>query len=173
MVNTYIFSTLVGLTFLSSIFLLLGTSYDALAITNNTISLTTLKGYVDGTIVLYIVTDTSDNKTASSITESQGHKINFAPLLASIPNQYLQQGYDFLNGIKGEGPFGYQLPVGTSLPGDSDYSPLIHLNFVNWTDTAKAKILKSTDEIVQAEQNGEVQVKPSGIIINNPAVEYE
>ena len=176
MVNTYILSTtLVGLTFLSSIFLLLGTSYSALAIAsnNNTISLTTLKGYVDGVIVSYIVTDTSDNKTAESITDSQGHKINFAPLLASIPNQFLQQGYDFLNGIKGEGPFGYQLPVGTSLPGDSDYSPLIHLNFVNWTDTTKAKILKSTDEIVQAEQNGEVQVTPSGIIINNPAVEYE
>ena len=87
MVNTYILSTtLVGLTFLSSIFLLLGTSYSALAIAsnNNTISLTTLKGYVDGVIVSYIVTDTSDNKTAESITDSQGHKINFAPLLAYL-----------------------------------------------------------------------------------------
>ena len=74
--------------------------------------------------------------------------------MRTVPDQFLQQGYDFLNGIKGEGPFSYQLPVGTSLPGDSDYSPLIHLNFVNWTDTTKAKILKSTDEIVQAEKNG-------------------
>ena len=141
-----------------------------MAISDNTVSLSTLKGYVDGVVVSYIVTDTSDNKTATSITESQGHTINFAPLLASVPNQYLQQGYDFLNGIRGEGPFGFQLPVGTALPGDNDYSPLIHLNFVNWTDASKAKILKSTEEIVQAQQNGEVQVTASGIIINNPAV---
>ncbi|HKO65450.1 MAG TPA: hypothetical protein VJU13_09630, partial [Candidatus Nitrosocosmicus sp.] len=101
---------------------------------------------------------------------SQGHKINFAPLLASVPNQFLQQGYDFLNGIKGEGPFGFQLPVGTALPGDSDYSPLIHLNFVNWTDPSQAKILKSTEEIFKEHQSGKVQITPSGIIINNPAV---
>ena len=44
-----------------------------------------LKGYVDGVVILYIVTDTSDNKTATSLTESQGHTINFAPLLASVP----------------------------------------------------------------------------------------
>ena len=153
-----------------SILVLLGTNSNALAVTNQSISLNTLNGYVDGVVVSYIVTDTSDNKTAASITESQGHQINFAPLLASVPNQFLQQGYDFLNGIKGEGPFGFQLPVGTALPGDSDYSPLIHLNFVNWTDPGQAKILKSTEEIVQAEQSGKVRIAPSGIIINNPAV---
>jgi hypothetical protein len=87
---------------------------------------------------------------ATSIPESQGHTIACASLLTSLPNKYLQQGYDFLNGIRGEGPFGFQLPVGTALPGDSDYSPLIHLNFVNWTDASKAKILKSTQEIVLA-----------------------
>lgn len=85
-------------------------------------------------MVSYIVTYTSDNKTAASITESQGHKINFAPVLALVPNQFLQQGYDFLNGIKGERPFGFQLPVGTTIPEDSNYSSLVHLNFVNWTD---------------------------------------
>jgi hypothetical protein len=159
--------------FMLSIFVLFGTSSNALAVTNQSISLNTLNGYVDGVMVSYIVTDTSDNKTSDSITESQGHKINFAPLLSTIPNQYLQQGYDFLNGIKGEGPFGFQLPVGTALPGDSDYSPLIHLNFVNWTDTAKTKVLKSTEEITQAEQNGDIQITPSGIMINNPAVGLE
>ena len=86
--------------------LLLGTNSNALAVTNQSISVNTLNGYVDGVMVSYIVTDTSDNKTAASITESQGHKINFARLLSSIPNQHLQQGYDFPNGMKGEGLFG-------------------------------------------------------------------
>jgi len=51
---------------------------------------------------------------------------------------------------------------------------LIHLNFVNWTDTTKAKILKSTGEFDRTEQNDELQGTPSGIIIiNNPAVGNE
>ncbi len=173
MVNNFKFKILGISTFVLGIFLLLWANSNALAVANHSISLDTLNGYVDGVMVSYIVTDTSDNKTATSITESQGHKINFAPLLASVPNQFLQQGYDFLNGIKGEGPFGFQLPVGTALPGDSDYSPLIHLNFINWTDPGQAKILKSTEEIVQAEQSGKVRITPSGIIINNPAVWHE
>ena len=123
-----------------------------------------------GTMVFYMVTDASDNKTATSITKSQRHKINFIPMLTSNPNHYLQQGYDFFNGIRGEGPFGFQLTVGSALPGDSDYSSLIDLTFVNWTGGFKAKILKSTQEIVHAQQNGEVRVKTSGIIINNPAI---
>ena len=102
-------------------------------------------------MVFCMVTYASDIKTATSITQGQGHKINFIPLLASIPNHYLQQDYDFLNGIRGEGPIGFQLPVGSALPGDSDYSSLIDLTFVNWTDGFKAKILKSTQEIVQAQ----------------------
>jgi len=170
MVNSFNAKILGLSTFVLGIFLLIGDNSNALAVANHSISLNTLNGYVDGVMVSYIVTDTSDNKTAASITESQGHQINFAPLLASVPNQFLQQGYDFLNGIKGEGPFGFQLPVGTALPGDNDYSPLIHLNFVNWTDPGQAKILKSTEEIVQAEQSGKVRIAPSGIIINNPAV---
>jgi len=47
---------------------------------------------------------------------------------------------------------------------------LIHLNFVNWTDPSQAKILKSTEEIFKEHQSGKVQITPSGIIINNPAV---
>ena len=120
MVNNVDLKKLSILVIMLSIFVLLGTNSNALAVTNPSISLKTLDGYVDGMMVSYIVTDTSDNKTAASITESQGHRINFALILASIPNQYLQQGYDFLNGIKGEGAFGFQLPVGTALPGDSD-----------------------------------------------------
>ena len=150
---------------LLGIFLIFDISWGrrAMAISNNTVSLSTLKGYVDGVVVSYIVTDASDNKMATSITESRTYN-SLCTLASLLPNQYLQQGYDFLNGIRGEGPFGFQLPVGTALPRDSDYSPLIHLNFVNWTDASKAKILKSTQEIVQAQQIGEVQVTASGIV---------
>src|ERR1700712_5372252 len=99
---------------ISSIFvlyflLLIDTSSFIFAVSNDTISFHLSKGYVHGDIALFIATDSSDNHTAASINDSFGHKINFAPLLSSIPKMYLQQGYDFLNGIKGEGSFGFQL----------------------------------------------------------------
>ena len=83
MANNQKLMMLAGSTFLLGVSLLLGTTTsDTLAVTNNTISLTTLNGYVDGVRTSYTVTDTSNNKTAVSITESQGHEINFVPLLA-------------------------------------------------------------------------------------------
>ena len=76
---------------------------------DNTVSLNTLKGYMDRVMVLYVVTYISNNKTTTSFTKSQGRTINFAPVLASIPNQYLQQGCAFLNGIREKGHSVYSL----------------------------------------------------------------
>ena len=92
-------------------------STNSVVVSDNTVSLNTLKGYVDRVMVLYVVTYTSNKKTANCITNSQSRTINFAPVLASVPNQYLQQGYPFLNGIRGKGPFSFQLTVGPALPG--------------------------------------------------------
>ena len=143
------------------------------AFATDTISFNVSKGYVNGDIKSFTATDASDNQTASSITESLGQKINFAPLLASIPNAYLQQGYDFVNGIEGNGSFGFQIPVASALPGEKDYSPLVQLNFVKWTDDADARILKSTEEIEQAQRNGEIQITDTNIVINSPAIQQE
>jgi len=71
MVNNFKFKILGISTFVVGIFLLLGANSNALAVANHSISLNTLNGYVDGVMVYYIVTDTSDNKTAVSITESR------------------------------------------------------------------------------------------------------
>ncbi len=88
-----------------SFFLLFDFYSNAFATYSDTISFNLSKGYVNGDIKSFIATEASDNQTAASITESLGQKINFAPLLASIPNLYLQQGYDFVNGIEGNGSF--------------------------------------------------------------------
>ncbi len=142
----------------------------AFATTNDTIPFNFSKGYGDGDIMLFIATDTSDNQTAASMTSSLGHKINYVPELASIPKSYIQQGYDFLNGIKGEGSFGFQLPVASALPGDKGYSPLVQLNLVKWIDTASARLLKSSQDIDLAQRNGEIQIIKTNIIINSPAI---
>ncbi len=156
-----------------SFFLLFDFHSNAFATYNDTISFNLSKGYVNGDIRSFITTDASDNQTAASITESIGQKINFAPLLASIPNLHLQQGYDFLNGIEGNGSFGFQIPVASAIPGDKDYSPLVQLNFVKWTDDTDARILKSSEEIEQAQRNGEIQIMKTSIVINSPAIQQE
>lgn len=142
----------------------------AFATTSDTIPFSFSKGYGNGDMMLFIATDTSDNQTAVSMTASLGHKVNYVPELASIPNSYIQQGYDFVNGVKGEGSFGFQLPVASALPGDKGYSPLVQLNFVKWFDAANARLLKSSQEIDQAQRNGEIQIIKTKIIINSPAI---
>jgi hypothetical protein len=128
------------------------------------------KGYVDGKIRYFLATDASDNKIAASITNSTGFKVNFAPALAKIPISARGQGYDFLNGVKGDGSFGFQTPVANAMPGENNYSPLVQLNLVKWNPNAKPTVLKSVPDILNAEKNGEIVIMNTNIIINSPLV---
>ena len=144
--------------------------------TTNSISLLLAKGYVNGKIAFFIATDASDNQTAASITKNPGFKVNFAPALALSLESTRQQGYEFINGVRGEGSFGFQLPVASALPGDKNYTPLVQLNFVKWnsnssfTSTVTVRELKSVDEIIAAQKNGELTISKTNIVINSPAV---
>ena len=144
--------------------------------TPNSISLFLAKGYVNGKIAFFIATDASDNQTAASITKNPGFKVNFAPSLALSLESTRQQGYEFINGVRGEGSFGFQLPVASALPGDKNYTPLVQLNFVKWnsnssfTSTVSLRELKSVDEIMAAQKNGELTIAKTNIVINSPAV---
>lgn len=144
--------------------------------TPNSISLFLAKGYVNGKIAFFIATDASDNQTAASITKNPGFKVNFAPALALSLESTRQQGYEFINGVRGEGSFGFQLPVASALPGDKNYTPLVQLNFVKWnsnssfTSTISVRELKSVDEIMAAQKNGELTIAKTNIVINSPAV---
>ncbi len=131
------------------------------------------KGYVDGKTALFLATDSSDNKTSQSISDSVGYKVNYAPGLSMIPKEYVQQGYDFVNGVKGEGSFGFQIPVATSLPGDADYSPLVQLNFVKWNNNTKPTVLKSAEEIERAQIKGEIQISKTDVIVNSPSIQLK
>jgi hypothetical protein len=169
--------TLVTLAILSLVYmvsiLLISSSHAQISTTTllSSISIPLSKGYVNGKISLFIATDTSDNQTAASIADNLGYKINFAPSLVLIPESARQQGYEFVNGVKGEGAFGFQLPVASALPGDIGYSPIFQLNFVKWNDNATARELRSAEEIMTAKSNGELQVTRTNILINSPVVQ--
>ena len=148
------------------------------------ISLPLSRGYVNGKIAYFIATDASDNSTALEISRNLKFKVNFSPSLALIPESSRQQGYEFINGVRGQGAFGFQLPVASKVPVDKDYSPIVQLNFVKWnnniTDSGNAhssihtsntaRELRSVGEIIDAHNNNELTITKTNIIINSPAV---
>ena len=144
-----------------------------LAKANIPIDIPLSKGYIDGNIAYFMATDASDKHAVSSITNNTGFPVNYAPLLNNTPESMRGQGYVFLNGVEGEAPGGFQLPVANAVPGDTDYSPLWQTNFVKWNDNATARELKSVEEIIAAQKNGELTITETNIIVNSPAIKWK
>jgi hypothetical protein len=132
-----------------------------------------MKGYENGNEIFFVATDASDNETAIQITNETGFKVNFAPILTKTPEAAHGQAYIFTNGIPGQGPFGFQLPVVNAKPGDQGYSPLLQLNMVEWNQDVVAKEIKSVQEIMAAQQNGSLTVTKTDSIVNHPAIKWE
>ncbi len=149
-----------------------GQPMDNLTLSNVSIPVST--GFIDGKIAYFIATDASTQEVASSVSNTTGFKVNYAPTLANTSDSARQQGFVFLNGFSGEegGPLGSQLSVATAVPGDPDYSPLFDINYVQWktNNTSDIRILKSADEIFEAQQNGELIITKSIVVINSPAI---
>jgi hypothetical protein len=149
-----------------------GQQMDNLTLSNVSIPVST--GFIDGKIAYFIATDASTQEVASSVTNTTGFKVNYAPTLANTSDSARQQGFVFLNGFSGEegGPLGSQLSVATAVPGDPDYSPLFDINYVQWNtnNTSEIRVLKSADEIFEAQQNGELIITKSNVVINSPAI---
>lgn len=150
-----------------------GQPMDNLTLSNVSIPVST--GFIDGKIAYFIATDASTQEVASSVSNTTGFKVNYAPTLANTSDSARQQGFVFLNGFSGEegGPLGSQLSVATAVPGDPDYSPLFDINYVQWNtnnNTSDIRILKSADEIFEAQQNGELIITKSNVVINSPAI---
>jgi hypothetical protein len=49
-------------------------------------------------------------------------------------------------------------------------SPIVHLNLVNWNYNATARELRSAEEILTAQNNGELEIAKTNILINSPAI---
>ena len=149
-----------------------GQAMDNLTLSNVSIPVST--GFIDGKIAYFIATDASTQEVASSVSNTTGFKVNYAPTLANTSDSARQSGFVFFNGFSGEegGPLGSQLSVATAVPGDPDYSPLFDINYVQWNTnhTSDIRILKSADEILDAQQNGELTITKSNVVINSPAI---
>jgi hypothetical protein len=140
---------------------------------NIPIDIPMMKGYQNGQEIYFIATDASDNQTAASITNQTGFKVNVSPILSKTPESALNQAYGFTNGIPGAGPFGFQLPVVAAKPGDQGFSLLWKLNLVEWNQNATPKELKSSKEIMNAQQNGSLTIEKTDVVVNHPVVKWD
>jgi hypothetical protein len=129
------------------------------------------QGWYSGEPVYFIITDSSDKTHADVITKSQGWKVELAPMLAKAPKEALSTTYMFTNGVEGKGVHGFQGEVFTSTPAEADmYSALTAHVHVTWNEGVTPTLLKSEDEIMQAEKAGKVALTPLEVVLNMPQI---
>jgi len=140
--------------------------------TNVPVTLPLTRGFVNGHEVFYITTEASEKAVADHLTNLTGSRVVHAPTLKSTPADSLANIYEFKNGIEGTGPQGFQPNVADSQPGDVGYSPLWRINLVEWKQDVMPRELRSEDDILAAQDKGDLSIKPADVVVNCPFVQW-
>src|SRR5919197_4739556 len=124
---------------------------------NMTVTMVAHRGWgPDGRTIYYIVTDTNPDMPATMM------RTVFAPIdekLAATPVAVdLNQ---FMNGIKGSGPMGFQAGIGGANPTDTNYSPMWKISFITWNDPTHARILETKADINKMLTDGSITLEPA------------
>lgn len=137
-----------------------------------------INAYHEGKEIWFIHTDVSDEQMAALLTKMVNYSVIYSPQLGDADRSKAGKLYVFLNGVRQDGvkpwnggPFGYQIDIFDSIPGDPDYTPLHNPQFVTWDEKATPRILTSVDELLQAERDGELTIKPTDAIANTPILQ--
>ena len=131
------------------------------------------KGIFNSTSLFYIITDSSDSEFGKLITENQKWKVESAPPLAKTPEISVQKIFVFTNGIAGNGIYGFQDEVFSTIPTqESDYSPLSSVVEVSWKKGQNKSIFESAEEILKANEGGRIEFKETGIVLNTPQIKW-
>ena len=131
------------------------------------------KAFAEGKEIYFIHTEVSDAEIATLLTNMMSSPVLLVPELAESPEAALAEVYVFSNGLEGMGPLGFQMDVFDNPPGSEGYSPLRRLNVVTWTEPAKARLLKSSAEVMVAQDAGEVSIEQPGVVVNMPFVVWD
>src|SRR5713226_206819 len=127
-----------------------------------------VKGLYAAKPVFFIHTEASDPQVAGMLTRMMGPKVLVVPSLARVPADLLGDVYVFTNGVKGDGPFGFQADVFDSVPGDPRYTPLRSVVLVTWKDGVSPRVLGSMEAIREAIDKGELTVRRPRVVANMP-----
>ena len=118
----------------------------------------------------YIVTDTSIAAMAPMMS-----------IPASLPNAALMETgatdeiWVFANGLTGSGVMGFQPAIFDNQAGEAAWSPFWNHFTVKWADEGNARVLKSSAEIRELVEGGELELfngvpdsHPTGFVVNCP-----
>jgi hypothetical protein len=126
------------------------------------------RAWVDGKLVDYVSTDVSDAGAAMQ------NGVNHVPRLAdAIPlggrKSLVERVYKF--------PKGEQISIFPSAPTpagpsntDTNYSPLWRLVMVSWLKPERVRELKSEEELLAAQDRGDVSLRVTNIVANCPII---
>ena len=128
--------------------------------------------YAEGQEIRFIHTEVSDPDIAELLSDMMSSPVILVPSLANAPQEMLAKVYVFTNGIEGMGPLGFQPDVFDSPPGAPGYSPLRAITLVTWKNESKARELKSTAEVADAESAGEITLEQPGVVVNMPFITW-
>jgi hypothetical protein len=129
-------------------------------------------GFYDGERIAFVHPEASDPEVAKVLTDMMRSPVLVVPELADTPRSALADIYAFEDGLRGDGPFGFQPDVFDSAPGDEDYSPLRALHLVSWRRDATPRVLRSADEVIGARRARELTIERTDIVVNMPFVEW-
>ena len=114
----------------------------------------------DGRTIYYIVTDAAPEMPANMMG------VVSSPTAAKlIANSAAVDLFQFMNGIKGSGPLGFQPGVAASAPGDQNYSPMWRISVIGWKDTSSAKLLETRADIDSIKKAGLIDVGLAGPMV--------
>ena len=131
------------------------------------------KGFAEGNEIFFSHTEVSDAKLAEKMAAGMQSPVLYVPTLAHVTEHALANVYVFTNGVAGNSMSGLQPSVFDNPPGTEGYSPLRRLNVVTWVDENKARELRSTAEVLQAAEAGELGIQQPGVVINMPFIVWE
>lgn len=151
--------------------LLAGCASTAPPTTDSQISLPLLPGWFDGQKVYYITADSSDAQMATVM------QANYVPRLANAlpdepgphPLATYDRIYKFVDQPQPSVLPSIPQPLGAGNQ-DNAYSPLWHLYNVRWNPGQNVRELRSADQVLSAQEQGQISIEASGIIVNCPVV---
>ena len=107
----------------------------------------------DGSTIYYIVTDATPKGPA----EMMG--VVDSPTSANlIANSAAVDLYQFMDGIKGSGPLGFQPGIAAAALGDENYSPMWRISIISWNEPENALVLETKSDIDQFQSEGQISV---------------
>jgi len=120
----------------------------------------------DGSAIYYIATDASVKKVADDLGVVFVNRTG-----STLDSGSSSDLYVYTNGIKGNGPMGYQASIASTNAGDEAYSPLWRIQTVTWKDPSQAQFLTSLNEIIEHATQGHLTTEVAGVVVNCPFVE--